>query len=107
MSDYVAEFKFHILGCESDEAFEEHLDRVLDSLHEDERVVDPDYTASLRHRRVSFTLTVAGEDQGIAFTLAHAALRAAIHGAEGATPGWESQFNEIQSSVRSAELQQA
>ena len=110
MTQFRGEFRFHVTGCDSDDALEEHLDQVLDFLSEDERVVDPDYTATLKHQHVLFNLVVDAEDQAAGFALMHSALRAAIHAAEGCTRGWESTFSDAGatvSSVDSTELQDA
>lgn len=104
MNMYLAEFSFKVQGCESDESFESHLDQVLDFLSDDDRIVDPDYTAALANRVVEFSLSVEAEDEATAFPILHGSLRAAIHAAEGCTPGWENHFHQVQMLLRQAEL---
>lgn len=104
MTTYLGEFRFRVSGCESEEDFDLHIDQVLEHLYDDDRVREPDYTASLAERTVEFSLSVSSDDEVDAFTLLHSALRAAIHAAGGGTPGWEDHFRVVQSSVRPDEL---
>lgn len=89
---FLAEVSFHVSGCETDEAFEAHIDEVLENLYNAHGVTDPDYTASLAERCVEFSLSADGADEVEALSTIYAALRAAIHTAYGSTPGWEEIF---------------
>jgi hypothetical protein len=107
MSNYLGEFKFTVTGCESPDALEAHLDEVLEFLDDDDRVIDADVTASLRASRVAFSLSTEAPDQVTAFAILNTSLRAAIHAAQGGTPGWEQHFNEAGARVQPAELLEA
>lgn len=107
MIRYLGEFSFTVDGCTSDDQFEDHIDRVLAELYKDDRISDPDYTARTVGRWVEFSLSAPAADEREAFVFLHSALRAAIHAADGATPGWEQCFNQVQSSVRSDPLAHA
>lgn len=104
MSMFHFEMAFAVSGLDSSERLEEHLDYVLEALAGDARVIDPDYTASLATGAVDFSVTVEAETEGEGLNLALAAMRAAIHGSEGFTPGWAAQFNHLQTISRDGDL---
>jgi hypothetical protein len=62
-----------------------HLDQVMDEL-ELLDVTDPDFSGSLARGEVEITLIVEAEGAVEATALASAAIRSAIHAAQGATP---------------------
>jgi hypothetical protein len=102
---FLGEIHFRVSGCETTEELDQHLDQVLDFLHDDERVMDPDITAALANREVTFTLAVEAEDDIEALTIISGALRSAIHAANGGTPGWENHFRKLASMIRQPEGQ--
>lgn len=107
MTTHEGEFWFRVTGLGSPEALEAHVDQVLEFLSEDDRILDPDYTVGLTHGVVMFSLGAEHSDQAEAFAVMNAALRAAIHAAEGRTSGWEAHFAALRSSVHTSELQGA
>lgn len=110
MSKYYIEMDFAITGHESTEELESLLDDVLDALYEDSRAIDPDYGATLATSKAMFSLSVEARSEPRALELALGIMRAAIHAAEGSTPGWEAHFEKIQtliSAVEAAELEPA
>jgi hypothetical protein len=64
-----------------------HLDQVMDEL-ELLDVTDPDFSGSLARGEVEITVIVEAEGAVEATALASAAIRSAIHAAQGATPDW-------------------
>lgn len=102
-SIFLGEIRFRVAGCETAEDLDQHLDEVLDFLHDDDRVVDPDFMAALEDREVEFTLSVSAADEIEALTIISGALRTAIHAANGGTAGWESHFQKLASMIRQPE----
>lgn len=101
MSDYYMELRFQVSG--DLDGLEEHLDCVLDSLYEDARISDADYMATLEQGEVTFSFSVNGEDDLDGMTSGVGAMRAAIHAAEGFTPGWEEHFKRMVAAIRDAD----
>ncbi|MFI5426036.1 hypothetical protein [Aeromicrobium sp. UC242_57] len=104
MNTFYVEIGFKITDYGTTDDLDAHLDCVLDALYEDTSVSDPDYAATLTEGRAEFSLTVEADDDSHAFTSALVAMRAAIHAAEGCTPGWEAHFKKTQTLIREAEL---
>lgn len=107
MSKYYLELGFHVAGHRSLEDLDAHLDCVLDELHEDHRIADPDYSAVLSQGLVEYSMFLDAADEAGALNIAMGAMRAAIHAAEGCTRGWEAHFHPAQSTVRPEELADA
>ncbi|HVV37976.1 MAG TPA: hypothetical protein VHC63_15305 [Acidimicrobiales bacterium] len=70
------------------QGLEEQLGDVMEELLQDERVVDPIIGTEYSTGTVTFELIVAGSDEAEIVRITSGAIRAAIHGAGGATPGW-------------------
>jgi hypothetical protein len=105
MSKYVVDTALVCSGYTSDEQLERLLDCILDFLYEDDRAVDPDYTATLSAGRVEYHLSVEADNEPRALDSALSILRAAVHAADGCTPGWEATFKQIHAMIREAEGQ--
>lgn len=75
------------------EALADHLDVVMDHLMEaeasDPTISDADVSATLATGEVEFTIIVTAESPAEAAKNGIVIIRAAIHAAEGYTPGWE------------------
>ncbi len=82
---------------------EEHLDCVADELTKLDSIIDPDLGATLSTGVVDFALAVDAETQADALRIAATAVRTAIHAADGCTPGWEASYEDVESTVRTAE----
>lgn len=82
---------FHVAGCTRDE-FAAHLDRVMQALLalEGDQVHDSDMSVDFAAMTVTLRVLAQGESETAAALLADSVMRAAIHAAEGATPGWQS-----------------
>lgn len=70
--------------------FEQHTDELMDELLklESDTIRDVDVAGSLTERCVEISVYAIGEDFDAATELADAAIRTAIHAANGHTPDW-------------------
>lgn len=89
------------------DGLEEHLGNVLDALYEDASVLEPDFTATLATGEVICSLGIESGDELDALARGLGAMRAAIHAAEGYTPGWEEHFTRLRGMVLDRELTDA
>jgi hypothetical protein len=96
-------YRCTVTGPDPQRHLEEHLDCVADELMGLDGIVDPDLGATLSTGVVTFTLGVDAETMEAAMRLASAAIRTAIHAADGCTPNWAATYEDIESTVRSAE----
>ncbi len=78
----------------SSESLERHLDGVMDALMEleeaDPCLSDADLSARVADRTAEFSITVECDEVEDAAHKGLSTIRTAIHAADGATPGWES-----------------
>jgi hypothetical protein len=95
---FYMELCFHVTGDR--DGLEDHLDQVLESLYTDDRITDADYSATLAKGDVMFSFNLDGEDDLDAMTTGAGAMRAAIHAADGHTPGWEEKIERLVAAVR-------
>lgn len=107
MSKYHAEMGFLVTKYGTADDLDTHLDCVLDAMLEDDRAIDPDYTATLETGEVEFSLSVEAEDEANAYGLMLLVIRTAIHTAQGCTPGWEAEFEKVKTMIEKNELQDA
>src|SRR5680860_554290 len=82
------------------EQLEGHLEYVADYLADSTGVIDPDLGANLETGEVEFSMAVDAETEAAAMEVCAAAVRSAIHAADGCTKGWEAHFEEIMHTVR-------
>jgi hypothetical protein len=79
-------------GGESDEVFDAFTDRVLDALHDLEKVdsglSDPDVTAVISRLEMAITMRVAADTLPDALRIFSANVRTVLHVAGCGTPGW-------------------
>lgn len=88
-----SEIAFTADRAETDEEFDQFLDRITDELYDlaegaDTGIVDPSMTGSLADRTVRIIMGVEADSPRDAARLFSANVRAALHAAECATPGW-------------------
>lgn len=90
---YVVTYCGEGVGATSDEDFEQHLDDITNALVEieegDPLLSDADVSATITERLAEFSITVDCADLNDAALRGLSAIRAAIHAANGHTPGWE------------------
>jgi hypothetical protein len=79
---------------------DEQTDRLADALYDIHDVTDPDLGGSLAAGRLDVTMIVEAEDLVAAAQKALCAVRAAIHAAGDAAPGWEQHVREIGAQAR-------
>jgi hypothetical protein len=101
---YIGTLGFRVENCASDEEMEANLDSVMEQLYDDERIIDPDYTASLDKRFVEFALTIESDaDFDEASVVLTSALRTAMHAAGCGTPNWENHFKQMAQQISVAD----
>ena len=103
MNLYYLDLKFVARGYENEDQLEEHTECILDELMELDDVIDPDLTVRLSTGDLIFSVGVEADNEPRALSTALARIRAAIHAADGCTPGWEARFQEIEQTIRAAE----
>jgi|SRR5699024_26605 len=103
MTHFFLDIRLAASGYDDSDQLEEFIEYVLDELNELEGVIDPDATARLSTGAVIFTVGVEAEAEPQALRHALTTLRAAVHAAEGATPGWDAHIREVEQTVRAAE----
>lgn len=100
---YVVDIGLEFSNYDSEEQLEEHMDCILDAMYEDERAVDPDYTATLAEGTVEYSVSVEAETQPRALDAALTILRAAVHAADCHTPSWDATFKQVHAMIRDSE----
>lgn len=99
MTRYYVEVTCLVHGV-GDARLEEVFDDLVDAMHELSDVIDPDVGINMKARRLDFTMALDAQDEAEALQRALAAVRTAVHSANGSTPGWEKHFEAIQQVVR-------
>jgi hypothetical protein len=81
---------FQVSGCDRD-TLDAHSDAVMDELLilESEQVFDADMSVDLGRMTVSVSIVAYGDNEAEAAIKADSTIRAAIHAANGSTPGWK------------------
>lgn len=97
--EFYIEISCHTDDSTNPEVLERHLEDVADHLADLNGIVDADLGADLGERRVDFSMTVEASSELEAVSLAYAAVRTAIHAANGATPGWEALFQRVDHTI--------
>ncbi len=93
------EITVRIVGAPSDQQFESFFDTVSDAFFELEALADHDVSANLENRTLTFGMLIEAGDEVAALSTGLAAVRAAIHTANGHTGGWESEVETLQTLI--------
>lgn len=83
-----------------------HVMEIADALHDLHDIVDPDLDGSFTQGTLDVSMIIEANDLTDAVKRSLAAVRAAIHAAGGATPGWEQYFHEAGARARAIADQQ-
>lgn len=90
VSGFWVELGVKVLEPRTRETLERFVEQVADQLYDLDTLGDQSLGATLADGMMEFSMFVEAEDPAAALTAAVAAVRTAIHAADGSTQGWDS-----------------